>query len=262
MIDNFLIVGIDSQIGKALKNKTQDKNYAVYGTTRRKCNIDIKTFYLDLENPDFKIFDLKFGIVVLCSATTNFDQCDSNFSKYHKINVENTISLIKFFSRQKSFVIYLSSNAVFDGTKQFYKSTDQTCPTTSYGKYKSEVEKYLTNHESQNSCVLRLTKVISEATPFLERWSLEALQGQKIKANKKRYLAPISMELVTSTIIDLADKKQPGLFQLGGREEISYYDYARYIYKNNPNVLKLIEEDLDENEMYKVTYNSLETYLP
>ena len=69
-----------------------------------------------------------------------------------------------------SFIIYLSSHAVFNGEKAFYNHNDTTCPITVYGKHKNEVENYLTKNIKKNSCILRLTKVITNNTPFNKKW--------------------------------------------------------------------------------------------
>jgi dTDP-4-dehydrorhamnose reductase len=162
--ENVLIIGVDSQIGIALKNYLTTKKITVFGTTRKKENTNLNTYYFDLEKPDFEIFTNKISSVVFCAATTNIAECEKDPQKHQAINVTNTIKTIEKLAQNNSFVIYLSSNAVFDGKKAFYKNKDKTCPTTLYGKFKTEVEEYLTTELENNSCVLRLTKVITKNT--------------------------------------------------------------------------------------------------
>ena len=73
--ENVLIIGVDSQIGSALKNHLTIKKITVFGTTRKKERANLNTYYFDLEKPNFEIFTNKFTSVVVCAATTNIAEC-------------------------------------------------------------------------------------------------------------------------------------------------------------------------------------------
>ena len=259
--ENVLIIGVDSQIGIALKNYLTTKKITVFGTTRKKENTNLNTYYFDLEKPDFEIFTKKFSSVVVCAATTNIAECEKDPQKHQAINVTNTIKTIEKLAQNNSFVIYLSSNAVFDGEKAFYKNNDKTCPTTLYGKFKTEVEEYLTTKLENNSCVLRLTKVITKNTPFIERWKSEASAGKSIRTFTNRFLSPVDIENVVDNIQVLIEQKRTGIYQYGGSEEISYTEYAKRYFQNDKSALELISAET-ENTKNKITYNSLSTHLP
>ena len=72
--ENVLIIGIDSQIGVALKNYLTQKKITVFGTTRKKENVNPITYYLDLENPDFEKLTNNFSSDDVCVATTNITE--------------------------------------------------------------------------------------------------------------------------------------------------------------------------------------------
>jgi dTDP-4-dehydrorhamnose reductase len=260
--EKVLIIGIDSQIGEALKIYLIKKKIIVYGTTRRKEFVNQNTYFLDLKKPSLKFFENEFNSVIFCAATTNIAECEKEQARHRIINVTNTIKIIDKLVQKNSFVIYLSSNAVFNGTKQFYKNNDKTCPSTIYGKFKTEVEEYLTNKVSKKSCILRLTKVITKNTPFIEHWKKEVKLKRSIKTFKNRFLSPVNIDVVINSIYLLLKKKQTGIFQLGGRDEISYSEYAKLIFKDSPSSLKLISDEIDINLGTKNIYSSLCTNLP
>tara|TARA_E500000178_G_scaffold352761_1_gene416934 strand:- start:263 stop:1087 length:825 start_codon:yes stop_codon:yes gene_type:complete len=259
--DKVLIVGGNGQIGKELYSYLKKKNINVFKTTRDKKLTNRKTFYFDLEKPSYEFIKNQFTAVVICAGATNISLIAKKPRKFRNINVINTIKLIKELSKKKIFIIFLSSNSVFDGKKQFYKHSDKICPINFYGKYKCEVEKYLNYNLKKKSCILRLTKVISKNTPLIKHWNRELNKGKIIWAYKDRFIAPVKILKVIQTIAILIKKKQNGIFQLSGKKEISNFEFAKYFYKKLPAFIKLIKSKaFNKNGMTK--YNSLKTHLP
>lgn len=257
--ERVLIIGADGQIGKALKEYLIKKKITTFGTTRRKRKHRKNMYYFDLENPDFKYLQNKFTSAVICASTTNISLIEKEPYKHHLINVENTIKLIKEIAKKNIYIIFLSSNLVFNGRKKFYKYNSKTSPTNLYGKFKVLVEEYLTNKLKDKSCILRLTKVITKKTPFIERWKKDAKNSKIIKTFKNRYLSPIDIGNVVDKIHLLIKNKECGIFQLGGNEEISYTEYAYKFFKKFGYSLNFISAESDKN---KKTFNSLKTHLP
>ena len=256
-----LIFGVDSQIGNSLKDFLIKNGIEVFGTTRRKRNINKHTYFFDLEQPDFDVFTMEFDYIVFCAGHTAA-ACEKDIQKSRLVNVTGTIEAIDRLVSANSFVIYISSNHVFNGEKPFYKHTEKTCAVTVYGKFKSEVEDYLANKLYQKSAILRLTKVITEKTPFLEQWKIEAKEGRVIKTFKNRFLSPVQIDDVLENINLLLTQKRNGIFHFGGKEEISYTEYAKIFFKDSPLALKLIAAELDTNTDLSLTHNSLTTHLP
>lgn len=259
--EKVLIIGIDSQIGVSLREYLLKKNITVYGTTRKNKTSCSNTFYFDLEQPDFSVFSNKFSIVILCAGTTSIEECERDPVRHKKINVTNTQKIIEKFSEEGSFIIYLSSNLVFSGENKFYKFNDKKDPITQYGKFKAEVEDFLINYYNENSCILRLTKVISETTPFIVQWKNNANGGKKIETYSNKFLSPIHMENVVENIFLLINQKKIGIYQFSDAREISYTDYAKEIFKNNQIALSLITE-VNDSIPINIRHNSLTTYLP
>ena len=260
--DSVLVVGANSQIGSALIKHLRKETYNVYGTTRNAKNKDKDLMYFDLSEPNFNINFSKYECVIICAAITNFLRCESEPETCERVNSTNTIALIDNCVTSKCFTIFLSSNAVFDGQKTFYKHTDTTRPTTKYGEFKQSVEKYIQTLAPNRACVLRLTKVITDRTPFIESWINAVKNGDKIKAFNNRFISPINIEYVVDSIQLLLERKNSGIFQLGGSDEISFYDYARKIFFLEPNILSKIVSTQSSSTEYGAKHNSLAINLP
>ena len=259
--ESVLIVGINSQIGHELRNYLTTKHIAVFGTTRQKEDLDANTYYFDLEKPDFKVFTNKFSSVVVCAGINNIAECEKKPRKNRLVNVTNTIKLIEHLVQNNSFVIYLSSSTVFSGKTPFNKHNDKTCPRNLLGRFKIEVEEYLTTNLGHKSCVLRLTKVITKNTPFIERWENDANAGKSIKTLTNMFFSPVNIENVVHSIELLIKQKQTGIYQLGTNEEISYTDYAKKYFQHNASALKLITA-VDGDINHTISHNSLRPHFP
>ncbi len=259
---NILIIGVDSQIGHALSVYLHAIGIPCVGTSRKKQHISQNIYFFDFADPDFNVFDQRFSHAIICAGVTNIAECESDPIGCKQINVIHTTALIDILNRNGTFVIYLSSNAVFNGNKPFYRYDDVTSPETKYGAYKCEVEDYLAANSPENNCVLRLTKVISITTPFIERWHQQAKAGQAITAFTNRFVSPIDINEVIRTIHRLIEIKPRGLFQLGNQKEYSYYQYAQVLFQDRPDMLDLLVPTEDPLSVEKQSYNSLHTFLP
>jgi dTDP-4-dehydrorhamnose reductase len=258
---SVLVVGANSQIGTALIKHLRKESYSVFGTTRNFEKEDKQLLYFDLSEPDFNIDFSKYECVIICSAMTNIAQCESEPEKCEKINSINTIALIEKCVASNCFVIFLSSNAVFDGKKSFYKHTEMTNPITKYGEFKLNVEKYIQNLPQNNACALRLTKVITDRNPFIQKWKAAAVNGNEIKAFSNRLISPIEIKDVVDSIQLLIERKKSGIFQLGSNEEISFFEYAKKIFASEPSMLsKIVSTYAAESTI--TTHSSLATFLP
>ena len=158
----------------------------------------------------------------------------------------------------KTHVIFLSSNAVFDGTKQFYKYFDKVSPITNYGKLKSRVENF---SNDGNYCVLRLTKVLTPNMNFLVQLENNFKLGKELRAFTNLFISPITLNQVGDALHKLISSKAGGIYQLGSEFEMSYYDFVINYFTSNTNLRNSILPEIYSKDMSN-KYNSLTTYLP
>ncbi len=254
----ILIVGSTGNIGSALVNKlTKHSDYKPVETRRNNLKKDHEYFDFSKKiNINFS----KYSHLVIAAGITKIKECEDNEAFSYKVNVSSTIKLIKNAQDQNCYIIFLSSNNVFDGKYPNYKFNDETCPNNVYGKHKVLVEEYLQTNNFNNSCVLRLTKVLkSQNNSFIEKWEEDANNLGYFNVLKNYLFSPISLDDVTNSILECIKFKKNGIFQKGGTSELSYLDYAKEYYKNKPDMLKKIKITDEKNE---TRYGSLTTKLP
>ena len=263
MARNILIIGVDSQIGSSLQKTLKYNNFNVFGTTRKKERVNSKTLFFDLANPKIDFNLSQFETVVICASITEIQKCEQEAEKCERINVNNTIRLIDSCAAQNCFIIFLSSNAVFDGCQPFYNKDAKPNPKSNYGRFKLAVELYIQKNINFSACVLRITKVITDKSHLIEQWNQECIEGKEIVVFTNRFLSPVPVNIVVNSILLLIEKQLSGLYHLGSDEEISYYDYAKQVFAKNEKALSLLKPMSDPGTKGNcIIHNSLTTHLP
>src|SRR3990167_2067366 len=229
----ILLIGSDSTIGSHLKKQLKTQGKTICGTTRHKDRCTETIFFLDLLNPDAFTLpeNISIDTVIFCASMSIIKECEDNKALSYQINVESTIKLARYLkNRFDPFIIFLSSNAVFDGSKPFFLETDTPCPINYYGHCKIEAEKKLAGI-TDKLAILRCTKVLYSDHPLIKKWIQDLQNGEKIYPFDDLMLAPISLEMVSTAIKKLSDLKKPGIFHLSGNNDITYVELARLIAK-------------------------------
>ena len=118
MRGRFLIVGGDNPLGGSLINAWAVQGAEVLSTTRRPERVRAGVTLLDLES-DLRNFQVPHAcsFAVLCAGITKQHLCRRNPEATHRINVEQTMCLAATLVAAGCFVVFLSTNLVFDGSR-------------------------------------------------------------------------------------------------------------------------------------------------
>jgi dTDP-4-dehydrorhamnose reductase/2-polyprenyl-3-methyl-5-hydroxy-6-metoxy-1,4-benzoquinol methylase len=269
--NRVLVVGADSQIGAALLAGLPAQRYDVAGTSRRPQGAD--RYFYDLAQPDHQLPLHQFDTVVLCAAVSNMARCDNEPDECRRLNVDHTCRLIGDAMAAGCYVVFLSSNTVFDGSRPFYAPHDPVSPLNNYGRFKLAVEQYIAGitrgaapggvacSSAGSAAVLRLSKVITPDAPFIVNWQRAAAAGEAVRAFSNKLLSPIGLEQVVAGIATMIDWRQDGIYHLAGDEELSYADFARRHFAADPVKLQLVDAVADPSAQ-RVLHNSLRTHMP
>jgi len=168
---------------------------------------------------------------VLCAAMTSLEECRSNPAATHFVNVTQTLTLAHRLVEQGSFVVFLSTNLVFDGSRPLRRSTEIPSPITEYGRQKAEAEAGFAQF-GERAAIVRLTKVFHSAMPLMRSWIDELRAGRAIAPFADLVCAPISLATATRTIAAIAERLLPGIWQLSAAADISYAHIAERLAQN------------------------------
>jgi dTDP-4-dehydrorhamnose reductase len=202
---------------------------------------EVKKIFLDFF-PDF---------VINAAAYTDVDGCEVNRELAWNINVNGVKNLVEGCRIVDAQLVHLSTDFIFDGQNGPYHEDDKPNPISYYGrtKFASENEikiggiPYLI---IRTNVLYGIQKGVKK--DFVE-WVVENLsQGKQINVVTDQWNNPTYVEDLVSGIILAIDKKKTGVFNIGGLEYLSRYDFAVKI----ANVF-----NLDKNLINKTTTDKL-----
>lgn len=164
----------------------------------------------------------------LCAALTRLEDCRRDPAGTRHINVTQTLRLAAKLRAAGVFVVFPSSNLVFDGRRPCQPAGDPVCPQTEYGRQKAAVEADLAAFGS-GAAIVRLTKVVGPQWALACEWAKTLRAGRPIRAFNDLGCAPIPLDLTVRGLLEIARRRLPGIWQFSAPADVSYEDLARHL---------------------------------
>ncbi len=227
MSDRLLIVGADGLLGGTLRRHLQRSGREVAATSLLSVPDSQNVLHLDLTQAPETWPELPpCRAVVLCAAITSLEQCRANPEGTRLVNVTRTLALLERLAQQGAFVVFISSNLVFDGTKPGRQPDEPVCPRTEYGRQKAEAEAALLRLRDQVA-IVRLTKVIHPDLPLMRGWIQSLREGKPISPFQDFVCSPITLAATVNALAAIAAQRRAGIWQLSASADITYAGIAR-----------------------------------
>jgi dTDP-4-dehydrorhamnose reductase len=220
MAPRAIITGAAGLIGQYLV-KTAPRwasHWDVQGLTRADLELT------DRANIERTWQSIKPTAVIHCAALSRTKDCEQHPEQARRINVEVTAHLAQL-SRDIPF-IFLSSGEVFDGKTGWYSETDEPNPINVYGQTKLEAEQAVLQNPGHTAVRIVLTAGTSETgdRSFVEDMCRTAKAGKDVTLYADEFRCPLPAGVIARAVWELVDRKQPGLYHLGGSERLSRWD--------------------------------------
>jgi len=233
---NVLITGGTGLLGVALQ-MTTPPNLNVFS-----CYHPQRSLLKDLPSPiraanveDHKqmqaIFEwAKPDVVIHTAAIGSVDYAEKNQEQTRKVNVGGTEVVAKLCQEFKSRLIYVSSNAVFNGREPFYSETASVDPINYYGQLKVEAEN-IVKESGITWAIVRPIMLYGWPYPG-ERdnpvvWWIRSLkEGKPIKVVDNVFNKPLPSWSCAETIWAVLQQNRTGTYHAAGRDHVSLYQFA------------------------------------
>jgi dTDP-4-dehydrorhamnose reductase len=242
----FLLLGGDSEVGGAVYRDLKSEGISVLATTRRRGLVSPERPFFDILS-SLDAWEPPPGVEAACIflAVARLRDCASDPVATSQINVTQTLRLIDRLLARNIYVLFLSSNQVFDGETPHVQADAPVCPVSEYGRQKAETETAIRSRIEKGSpaAILRLSKVLAPDPSLLQNWSRSLLGGQSIQAFDDMVLAPVPVGLAATAIRSLLTRRFPGIFQLSGPCDVTYNAIASYLAKQlgvDPELVKSV----------------------
>ena len=232
-----LVVGGDGLLGRALTLHLLEQGEPVIPTALLQTDLP-RAIHFDLTSNSWPALP-PARAAVICAAVTSQDQCRKNPVGSRNVNVVQTLKLVRELVAEETFVVFISTNLVFDGSKARRQPDEQRLPRTEYGRHKAEVEHALTGWPGQTA-VVRLTKVFHSELPLLKKWRGDLSAGREVNAFSDYVCSPIHLATVIDGLVRVACESRPGVWQFSGREDVSYSTLAQSVARSCGASLSLV----------------------
>jgi len=239
----ILVIGNNGQLGKSIF-KIVDANTEIDDDQSSNKFIFVGREELDLSKErsiaSYFTNSDKFDIIINCSAYTAVDKAEEEQDLANQINHLAVKQLAEIAEKQKSKLIHISTDYVFDGENdQPYTETDKANPINVYGKTKLAGEKALQEVMPTNAIIIRTSWVYSEfGNNFVktilrlgeQRDELSVVSDQIGSPTYATDLAEAILKIINNK--DYLVKGQPTeIYHYSNESEISWYEFTKEIFK-------------------------------
>jgi len=188
---------------------------------------------LDISNAEVvarTVSEVNPDAVINCAAWTDVDGCELNRDRAYAANSAGPENLARASAAVNSALVTISTDYVFDGTKQgFYTQEDFPRPESIYGDSKLEGERLARSAHPSGTVVVRTGFIFGAGgTNFLSTVVERARRGEQLKAISDSFGTPTYAWDLALRLRELALLKHPGLFHVvNAGEGASYQEFAQ-----------------------------------
>ncbi len=168
-------------------------------------------------------------VVVHAGAITSVQLCEQDRELAYSVNVEGTKNLLEASADVGAKFIYISTDLVYSGDGSYFTEDTLPEPKNYYAQTKLEGEEIVKSYD--NYIIFRLALMYGWGNVFTNSFSdwlhTELRAGRKVKVFIDQFRSPIYVIDAVMAIDELISKDiKNDVFNLGGSERISRYDFA------------------------------------
>jgi dTDP-4-dehydrorhamnose reductase len=213
-----LVIGANGLLGRSISERLRSLGHRVAKTSRR---LAAESSPLDiLANADSWEPPAGITTAYFCAAVTSQSECRKSFDRAYAVNVTATVSLIRRLVDAGIFVVFPSTNLVFDGSHSHVLADAIPCPRTAYGRMKAEAETRLL--ALGNVGVVRLTKVVHDHLSIFAEWRKSLTQGIAVHPFQDMVFSPLPVRDAVSVLVAVGQNRLRGVVQASAQDDISY----------------------------------------
>jgi dTDP-4-dehydrorhamnose reductase len=181
-----------------------------------------------------------FTHAILAQGVTKLEQCALSSLDSSATNIVGTKGAMGDIVDAGVHPIYLSSDAVFDGTSGPRIESDEPNPILSYGQQKLAAETHLARIAGSWT-ILRLSKVVSNfvhGRNLLSVWCAQLAGSQRIVCATDQKFTPIDIDDVVQAVNFFIMSSTSGLFHVSGSQILTRYQLLQILLKYLPHKIR------------------------
>ena len=257
--NRILITGSNGMLGqRAVQFYSSKENVELLSTSvEEKSSVD-KVDYVSVELKNREgikklIHDYYPDFIIHTAAFTNVDLSEKLREDAWKINVKGVEYIAEAARAIDAQIIHISTDYIFDGKDGPYSENAIPNPVGYYGRTKLASENAL-RISGTFFTILRtnvLYGIAPNSRPDFVRWVITSLQNnQEIRIVKDQFGNPTFIDDLVQAINKIIDFKKTGVYNIGGKEFLSRYDFtlriADYFGLNKNLIIPIATEELKQ----------------
>jgi dTDP-4-dehydrorhamnose reductase len=235
-VKRVLITGATGLLGKALM-EDQPLNIELFVTYLRACwgkELLCPSAKLDVTDAkstlQLMVDWARPNVVIHAAGMSNVDFTENNRSLAREININGTKNIIEACRQSNAKLIYISTNAVFDGKNPPYAEDAERLPVNYYGQLKAEAENLVIN-SGLNYSIARAILMYGWHFPQtrlnpVTSWVHFLSEGKTIKVVDDRYSQPLFVQDCAELIWKIINDDAKGIYHISGADRVTLFDFA------------------------------------
>lgn len=195
---------------------------------------NLEKYYLDVRD-NKQVLDVVRAVrpdyLIHTASLASVDYVENNKEESKAVNLGGTSNIVKACRHSSTELLYISSNAVFDGEDPPYAENDTPNPINYYGKLKLEEESLVKKSGISYSVIRPILMYgwnIRSERKNAVTWLIEELKSNKqVNMVDDIFCNPLFADDCAETIWKIISLEKNGIFHIGGKDEISRYEFAR-----------------------------------
>lgn len=170
-------------------------------------------------------------VVVNCAAWTDVDGAESETDAAHAVNGEGAGNVARAAREAGAWTIHVSSDYVFDGTKQTpYVESDDTAPLSAYGDSKLAGERAVAEQAPGAHTIVRSSWLFGAHGHCFPATILRlASERDELTVVEDQVGCPTFTGHLAQALIGLCEERIPGILHVAGGNSCSWFEFARAI---------------------------------
>lgn len=223
---NIIVTGVKGQLGHDVVNELSSRGYKhVMGTDITDLDItkkdEVESFF-NVNRP---------SVIIHCAAYTAVDKAEDNKELCMNVNVQGTKNLVDIAQKYDAKIVYISTDYVFDGTKEgFYNVDDQPNPKSVYGesKYLGEVE----TRKYSNHFIVRISWVFGKNGQNFVRTMLRlGKEKDSLNVVNDQVGSPTYTLDLSKLLVDMIETEKFGTYHATNEDSCTWFEFTKEIFR-------------------------------
>lgn len=221
-----LVTGVAGQLGYDIVKKLQLYNIDCLGTDKSDFDItdaEATTKFIERYAPD---------VVVHCAAYTDVDKAEDEPEICKLVNATGTENIAKVCKYIGAKLMYISTDYVFDGTKEgFYLTDDKVCPINVYGVTK-EIGEQVVSKLVDKHFIVRISWVFGKnGNNFVKTMLRLGVEHRELNIVADQVGSPTYTADLAELLVDMLQTENYGIYHATNQGECSWAEFAEEIFK-------------------------------